>query len=160
MNMGNLSGVIYIDLSKAFDSIHHGRLLNKLSMLGLDPLAISWLESYLNRTQATVFNGKLSEKVPVSSGVPQGSVLGSLLFTLYINDMCEVVTDCKIILYADDCVLYTSHRNSAVVQDKLQSDANNISEWCSNNLLCINVKKSKSMLVGTRHRLGNTCFIL
>ena len=74
--------------------------------------------------------------------------MGPLLFTLYINDMCEVVTDCKIILYADDCDLYTSHRNLAVVQDKLQLDANwRVSEWCSNNLLCINVKKTKTMLV-------------
>ena len=156
MNMGNLSAVLYIDLSKAFDSIHHGRLLNKLSMLGLDPLAVSWLESYLTRSQTTIFNGKLSEKMSVSSGVPQGSVLGPLLFTVYINDLCEIVKDCKIILYADDIVLYTSHRNLVIVQAKLQRDANNLSDWCTKNLLCVNVKKTKSMLIGTRQRLGNT----
>ena len=126
MNMGNLLGVLFVDLSKAFDSIHHGRLLNKLSMLGLDVCAVNWLKTYLTRTQTTLFNGRMSGKLQVSSGVPQGSVLGPLLFTLYINYICDVITDCNIILYADDCVLYTSHRKHTVVQNVLQRDASNI----------------------------------
>ena len=156
MNNGNLTGLLYIDLSKAFDSIHHGRLLNKLSMLGLDSLAVSWLESYLTRTQTTFFNGNMSGKITVSSGVPQGSVLGPLLFILYINDICDVIEHCNIILYADDCVLYTSHRKSTVVQAILQSDASKLANWCNINLLSINVRKTKTMLVGTRQKLAVT----
>ena len=156
MNNGNLSGLLYIDLAKAFDSIHHGRLLNKLSMLGLDVFAGNWLENYLTCTQATVFNGKLSSKLAVSSGVPQGSVLGPLLFILYINNICDVIINCKIILYADDCVLYTSHRKITIVQSTLQRDANNLFKWCQDNILCINVKKTKAMLVGTRQELVDT----
>ena len=156
INNGNLFGLLYVDLSKAFDSIHHGRLLNKLSMLGLDNTSINWLETYLTRTQVKYFNGIMSTKLPISSGVPQGSVLGPLLFTLYINDLCDAITGCNIILYADDCVLYTSHHKSANVQTILQEDANNLSTWCCTNLLCINVKKTKSMMVGTRHKLSIT----
>ena len=101
-----------------------------------------------------------SDKLSVSSGVPQGSVLGPLLFIVYINDLCEVITDCNIILYADNCVLYTSHRKHNVVQNVLQNDATNLSRWCNENLLCINVKKTKSMLIGTRHKLGNNPTIM
>ena len=143
-----------MDILKAFDSIHHGRLLNKLSMLGLDHFALNWLSSYLTRTQATLFNGKLSTKLPITAGVPQGSVLGPLLFTLYINDICDVVKECNILLYADDCVLYTSHRKHAVVQSTLQRDTDSLARWCSNNLLLVNTRKTKSMLVGTRQKLA------
>ena len=153
-NNGNLSALLFVDLSKAFDSIHHGRLLNKLSMLGLNPRSVNWLSSYLTRTQTTMFNGNLSSKVSISSGVPQGSVLGPLLFTIYINDICDVITECKVLLYADDCVLYTSHRQENIVHNRIINDAKNLLSWCTNNLLCINVKKTKSMLVGTRHRLS------
>ena len=154
INNGNLSALLFVDISKAFDSIHHDRLLNKLSMLGLDHLAVCWLSSYLTRTQATLFNSKLSNRLPVTAGVPQGSVLGPLLFTLYINDICEIVKDCNILLYADDCVLYTCHRKHDVVQTTLQRDSDNLARWCSNNLLRVNVIKTKSMLVGTRQKLA------
>ena len=124
-------------------------------MLGLDNFAINWLESYLTRTQATPFNGKLSSKLPLTCGAPQGSVLRPLLFTLYINDLCDVVKDCNILLYADDRVLYTSHRRHSVVHATLQRDADNLARWCSNNLLCISVEKTKSMLVGREISLRN-----
>ena len=73
--------------------------------------------------------------------------------TLYINDICDVISDCKILLYADDCVLYTSHRKHSVIRVNLQQDAEKLEKWCGENLLCINIKKTKSMLVGTRQRL-------
>ena len=154
VNNGDISSVLFVDFSKAFDSIHHGRLLNKLSMLGLSKVTVDWFGSYLTRTQTTFFNNKTSNKLPVSSGVPQGSVLGPLLFTLYINDICDIVSKCSMLLYADDCVLYTSHRKLEVVEQVLQSDTNKLSEWCNDNLLKVNVKKTKCMLVSTRQKLS------
>ena len=127
INNGNLSSILYVDILKAFDSIHHGRLLNKLSTLGLNRVTVNWLDSYLTRTQTTLFNNIRSSQLSLTSGVPQGSVLGPLLFTLYINDICSVISNCNVMLYADDCVLYTSHRKVAVIQDVLQTDANNLS---------------------------------
>ena len=154
VNNGDISSVLFVDFSKAFDSIHHGRLLNKLSMLGLSKVTVDWFGSYLTRTQTTFFNNKTSNKLPVSSGVPQGSVLGPLLFTLYINDICDIVSKCSMLLYADDCVLYTSHRKLEVVEQVLQSDTKKLSEWCNDNLLKGNVKKTKCMLVSTRQKLS------
>ena len=78
INNGNLSALLYVDISKAFDSIHYGRLLNKLSMLGLNSIAIDWLDSYLTHTQTTMFNGKMSSSRGISSGVPQ-----ALFWALY-----------------------------------------------------------------------------
>ena len=139
INRGDITGIVYVDVAKAFDNIHHGRLLNKLSMLGLSPGLVPWFETYLNRTQSTYFNNMSSRVILVPAGVPQGSVLGPLLFITYINDMCDVVTNCKMLLYADDCVLYCSHRKIENVQEKLQLDLTAISDWCSVNLLNINV---------------------
>ena len=81
--------------------------------------------------------------------------MGTLLFTLYINDICDVITNCNIILYADTCVLYTSHLKLATIQSTLQEDASNLSTWCTDNVLCINMKKTKLMLVGTCQMLSN-----
>ena len=78
------------------------------------------------------------------------------MFTLYINDLCEVIHTCNVLLYADNCVLYTSHRKLDVAQQKLQTDTDNLSKWCTTNLLRVNVSKTKSMLVGTRQKLSNT----
>ena len=87
-------------------------------------------------TQATLFNGKLSSKLPINCGVPQGSVFGPLLFTLYINDLCDVVKDCNLLLFADDHVLYTSHRRHSVVQAALQRDADNLAR-CVVTTYCV-----------------------
>ena len=156
MNAGNITGLIYIDISKAFDSIHHMRLLNKLSMLGLHLDLVNWFNTYLTRTHSTFFNNTTSTKLPVTSGVPQGSVLGPLLFIIYINDMCDILTNCNMLLYADDCVIYNSHRNFETVSNNLQCDLDRLITWYSVNLMKVNIGKTKSMLVGTRQKIRNT----
>ena len=103
---------MFFDLSKAFDTVPHQQLLFKLSELQVDPFLIRWVSNYLtDRTQSVVLGGAQSNPLPVVSGVPQGSVLGPLLFLIYINGVSASVTDSKITLYADDIALYKIIRN-------------------------------------------------
>ena len=114
-------------------------MIGKLRAMGMDVTTLSWFESYLtNRQQCVRLNNVTSTMLPILYGVPQGSILGPILFSIYINEIADIV-DCGIVLYADDTVLY--HQDKEVLQDNL----NKIAKWCNNNLLTINVKKSQSM---------------
>ena len=109
MDQGQLTGAVFIDLRKAFDTVDHTVLLIKLSNLGILDKEHGWFTDYLsNRTQVVEFQGVTSTPEAISTGVPQGSILGPLLFILHINDLPEVVSECNILMYADDTVLYCS----------------------------------------------------
>ena len=111
VDMRNSVDVIYLDFQKAFDTVPHQRLLKKLSAYGIQGKLYSWIEDFLKeRKQKVVLNGEESEWAPVSSGIPQGSVLGPTLFLIYINDLPEVVNSC-IKLFADDTKLYMRANN-------------------------------------------------
>lgn len=111
MNSNSQTDCIFLDFSKAFDRVAHCRLISKLSALRLDSLTLSWLRNFLSmREQFTVINGSTSPLSPVTSGVPQGSVLGPLLFLIFINDLPSRVTSC-IRLFADDCIIYRKINN-------------------------------------------------
>ena len=124
---------VFIDLSKAFDTINHEILLKTLQYYGKNGVALNWFKDYLSERQQFVnYNGYLSSFRQVKCGVPQGSVHGSLLFLIYVNDICNVWTSSSldIILFADDTSI-------------LNNELNKLTEWFSANKLSVNIKKSK-----------------
>ena len=113
MEQGNLCGAVFLDLTKAFDTVDHCILLSKLSAIGVSPSSIKWFESYLsNRKQRTSCGNELSDALPVTVGVPQGSILGPLLFVVYINNLPDAVINSEVTLYADDTVLLLFQRST------------------------------------------------
>jgi len=114
--------VMYTDFSKAFDSVNHSLLLFKLNQLGFPCNLLTWISSYLNgRTQKVIFKNAASKLIYVTSGVPQGSHLGPLLFTLFINDLPSIITHSRVLMYADDVKFCLSH-NDIASGFNLQSD--------------------------------------
>jgi len=133
--------------------VDHSLLLTKLSLIGFCVIEIAWLKDYLyNRQQTVVYNGTSSGNNNVTVGVPQGSILGPLLFVLFINDLPTVLSKSKVVLYADDTALFSSG-NATSVRDDLQSDLDALEAWFSANKLTLNIKKTKWMLVGSPHLL-------
>ena len=131
---------ILLDMSKAFDTVPHERLCHKLSLYGIRGTTLRWIRSFLTgRTQKVILNGQESRTTKVSSGVPQGSVLGPLLFIIYINDMPNNITS-NIKLYADDALLY---RTIHFVTDTgiLQHDLDMLHQWASTWLMTFNPTK-------------------
>ena len=122
--------------------------------LGADVLTVQWFRSYLTgRTQVTDIDGTMSEPKGVTCGVPQGSILGPLLFLLYVNDMASAVR-CKLLLYADDSALIASGKNVADIESKLSSELEYVSNWLIDNKLSLHLGKTQSILFGTKRRLS------
>ena len=151
---GLVTASIFLDFSKAFDTVDHVILSRKLKSIGLDDNSLNWFKSYLtNRQQKTSINDTLSSSLPVSVGVPQGSILGPLLFIIYINDMPSIVKHCKVILYADDTLLYYSSNSAREIEKYVNEDLHLICRWLNENLLTLNCAKSKFVLFGSSKRL-------
>ena len=129
MNRGHKQkDLIIMDFAKAFDKVPHKRLLHKLEYYGIRGSTHKWINSWLSgRTQQVVLDGQASDPVPVLSGVPQGSVLGPILFLIFINDLLDNIRS-SVHLFADDCVLY---RNIHSLQDclALQEDLTSLGHW-------------------------------
>ena len=154
LNSNNYTIAAFVDFKKAFDTVDHGILLKKLSHygIGLDTMAL--ITNYLTgRKQRCTTNGITSQELCIECGVPQGSIMGPLLFLLYINDLHTAFDCCKYYLYADDTVLYMSDTDEEIAHAGLQHDLHGLNRWCSLNKITINTKKTKSMLFGTNNRL-------
>ena len=143
--------VIFFDVRKAFDSVPHALLLQKMRELGLDPYLIRWIQNYLlHRQQHVAIDGHDSHSLPVVSGVPQGSVLGPLLFITYINDVTSVISsDSELNMFADDIALYRVIR-SPEDYIGLQSDINSLSLCVSGKQLQFNEEKCKVMFISRK----------
>lgn len=147
---------VSLDWSKAFDQVPHQRLLLKLQQLNIQGKLLAWLRSFLEgRSQCVVFNGARSHSVQVTSGVPQGSVLGPLLFTAFVHDLPGCVSS-TISQYADDTIIYRPIFNISDTH-KLQSDLDNINIWCSVNAMNLNTSKCNVLsIVRARDPIPNT----
>ena len=141
----NSVDLVFIDFSKAFDKVPHDQLIHKLKMYNLDQKVIGWVQAFLaHRTQKVIIDNSYSNEVAVTSGVPQGSVLGPILFLLYINDLPDKIK-CKVRIYADDVVLYTEVMNNEPASENLQADLDQLCRWCRDWKMSINVKKCAVM---------------
>ena len=146
---------VFFDYKKAFDSVPHRMLMECLSHLEFHPLILSWLCSYLsNRQQFVCVSGKHSQSIAVRSGVPQGSVLGPLLFLIYINDITTLnfSSNSRLTLYADDILLYKPIRCKTSYKE-LQQDIDCLSQWSENHMLSFNIDKCKCMLLSNRQNI-------
>ena len=141
LESGHNVDVIYIDMAKAFDKVCHTRLLSKLSAAGIGGKLLKWIESFLvGRTQTVVVDGKLSEVETVKSGVPQGTVLGPVLFILYVNDMPDILKHSSMKLFADDAKLHKTIKSDAD-RALLLEDMENVSKWAQENSMELNSNK-------------------
>lgn len=143
---------VFLDLSKAFDTIDHHILLDKLSYYGIRGKALEWFRSYLSdRSQYVNYTNVKSESLDIVCGVPQGSILGPLLFIIYTNDLPFVLSNSKCILFADDTTLYTSAEGMSELRQLMESDLNILSDWFCANKLSLNVQKTNFLIFKSKN---------
>ena len=154
IDRGLLNGVIFIDLRKAFDTIDHEIILKKLTKYGVDQDALKWFKSYLtNRMQRCNVNNHLSSASPLNCGVPQGSIIGPLLFLIYINDLPNCLNVGTPRMYADDTNVTFSAATIPDLESQINSDLNFIDRWLKANKLSLNVAKTEFMVISSRQKL-------
>ena len=140
---------IFIDFSKAFDCIDHNILISKLKLYGLDTKAISFISSYFdNRYQRTCIDGQSSDISKVTYGTAQGSIIGPLIFIIYVNDIFDLLVDQNdIIMYADDTLLMSAGSTMLESIFQCQNKLDKLIAWCDINKLSVNIKKTKCMFI-------------
>ena len=148
-NLNRYVSCVFIDYSRAFDTIDHNILLTKLKGYGLDNLAQKLMKSYLaNRCQRIILQSSKSLYKPLSYGVPQGSILGPLLFIIYTNDLfAHWATENSLYMYADDTLIMSTGQTEMEATEKSQERLDILTSWCCKNKLTINIKKTKHMCI-------------
>ena len=155
INQQKLTGAVFLDLRKAFDLVSHEILAKKLSLYLCNQTSLSFFKSYLeNRSQFVLTNGQISSTETVKRGVPQGSVLGPLLFCIFINDLPLSISDPMVSchIFADDTTLHSSAKTISDVQSSLQCGLNDISNWCHSNQMVVHPIKTKCMVITSRQK--------
>ena len=147
LDEGNIGCGIFVDLQKAFDTVEHDILLSKLEHYGIRGLANEWFKSYLsNRKQYVSINGYHSNLADVKFGVPQGSVLGPLLFLICINDLNQALKFCKVHHVADDTSLIHFSKSVDRLNKHVNLDLKNLTYWLNANKIALNVKKTELVI--------------
>ncbi len=151
-NMDNkkISLITLCDLSKAFDSVNHEILMQKLAKLKVDSF---WFRHYLkDRTQTVKINSTLSKTAPINFGVPQGSILGPILFTIFVNDLTEMINDCNVVQYADDTQFIHTGTTDELPEliTRAEATLSLAKTYFNRNGLMINPNKTQCLFVGTR----------
>ena len=155
MHRSEVSGVIFLDLKKAFDLVDHNIMMYKLGCYLQNSSSLPFSKSYLEgRTQSVFLRGSYSSEGSVKFGIPQGSVLGPILFSIFINDLPLHVTNISVAsaMLADDTTLHTSGKDMQV-EHTLQESLDQVSCWSDNNSMVINPKKTHSVTIATRQKL-------
>uniref|UniRef100_A0A8C5QSP4 Reverse transcriptase domain-containing protein n=1 Tax=Leptobrachium leishanense TaxID=445787 RepID=A0A8C5QSP4_9ANUR len=154
MAQGNLTGAVFFDFAKAFDTVDHGILLQKFKNSSIGDRTLTWFQSYVSdRSQYVSISDSTSLPLPVTCGVPQGSILGPLLFTIFINDLPNVCKASTVHMYADDTVIYTSKPDLPQLEAVLQEQFTEVEKWIKHNKLFLNTDKTVTMLFGTAPKL-------
>lgn len=144
---------VFLDMSKAFDSIEHDTLFKKIEHYGIRGTTLQWLKSYLsNRHLQVQYKNTLSGKFAVKYGTPQGSVLGPLIYSLLVNDMPKCMKFSNCVMFADDTTVYASGSNIKFLYKKINEDLKRLMEWFNSNSLALNVEKSCHILFRTKNR--------
>jgi hypothetical protein len=147
LSNNQISVLLLLDYSKAFDLVDHSILIRKLEHYGIRGQALAWMKSYLeNRTQYVTIDGKNSSSMPLRYGVPQGSILGPLLFIIYINDLPGISHIARFILYADDANIILTGTNVVEINHQLKHICSKLVKWVAANGLALNLKKTNYMI--------------
>ena len=155
INDNLMSGAVFLDMQKAFDLVDHTILVKKLEVYHLGDNVLKFFNSYLQHREQKVYaHGQFSRSDQVRFGVPQGSILGPLLFILFINDLPLHVSNDKVDcdLFADDASLHAAGKSVADISHSLQGSLTQVSQWCASNHMLLHPKKTKSMLITTRQK--------
>ena len=152
---GNLTVGVFIDLAKAFDTVDHKILLNKLNHYGIRGVVNNWFNSYLsNREQFVKIGESNSSLCRIKCGVPQGSILGPILFLIYINDLNQISTIIKTIMFADDTNLFLSGKNISDIEKQFNKELIILTEWFNSNLLSLNIKKTSYIVFSNKRNIN------
>ena len=147
---------VFIDLSKAFDTVNHDILISKLRRYGITGTNLDWFKNYLtNRKQRVTYDGSLTKTKRIVCGVPQGSILGPLLFLIYVNDLYKTSKLLDFILFADDTNLFYSHTNLKTLFETVNIELKLVNDWFIANKLSLNAKKTKYILFCKKNKLDD-----